>query len=508
MADNNFRAHRGREVVRRDDADVATRDAAYDPLEELARLIGQADPVPDYGTRHDPRDTFAELAPASPAAPDMQWAADEAYAEPDAYEPQRYADPRDEDRYAAPREDDRYVEPDQDARYAQVRLADPPPPSRAYAPDDRGEETAPSITDRYPVQAERFDDPRADTRGNGPRYREESAPVPVRSSGRQLPPLPPQSSDDDYDSDEQWHDRDQDQSGSEEFMTKRPAHPTADRRHRYGRRWSGAVRRCGERLRLSGCLRRRDPADLATDHQSWGRPDQDQSSPWRRAGRPVEPARRGGQRRYRRKADDAPGAAGRRPAAERCAACRANDSRHPRDRERCTGRRVAVGARSHFATAHRCLTISSAARGVFLSAPCSAPLGRAAGACGGAAGAGFHSAFDRTEEGPHGPRRARSDWRRARCRRRPDSYHPAADRAIRLSLKPQPDPVRRRTPGPSIKARRWRSCRPHREKRGCPSPRRRVSRWHAPSRVPLRSRQHQARCLPQRRPVRAAMRCR
>jgi hypothetical protein len=211
MADNDYRAYRSREVVRRevtgrDDADVAARDVAYDPLEELARIIGQGGP----SARQNSNDSLADVAPAAPAA---EWAADEAYAEPDAYEQQRYADPREDDRYAAP---------DQDDRYAQVRLADPAPPSRAYAPDDRGAETAPSIADRYPVPAERFDDPRADTRGNGPRYREESAPVPVRSGGRQLPPLPPQSHDDDYDSDEQWHDRDQDQSGTEEFYEEAP----------------------------------------------------------------------------------------------------------------------------------------------------------------------------------------------------------------------------------------------------------------------------------------------
>ncbi len=48
MADNNFRAHRGRDPLVRDDDNSSGRDAAYNPLAELARLIGQADPVPDY----------------------------------------------------------------------------------------------------------------------------------------------------------------------------------------------------------------------------------------------------------------------------------------------------------------------------------------------------------------------------------------------------------------------------------------------------------------------------
>jgi hypothetical protein len=216
MADNDYRAYRSRDVGRdvrgRDDADVAARDTPYDPLEELARIIGQGGQSAEYGrgARQNLNDSLADEAPAAPAA---EWAADEAYAEPDAYEQQRYADPP---------EDDRYAEPDQDDRYAQVRLADPPPPSRAYAPDDRRDEVAPPVADRYPAPAERFGDPRASARGYDPRYREESAPAPARSGGRSLPPLPPQSQDDAYDSDDQWHDRDQGQSESEEFYDEAP----------------------------------------------------------------------------------------------------------------------------------------------------------------------------------------------------------------------------------------------------------------------------------------------
>jgi hypothetical protein len=215
MADNDYRAYRGRDVVAHDDADGAARDAAYDPLEELARIIGQGGPSAEYGRDacQNSRDSLADVAPAAPAP---QWAADDAYAEPDAYEQPRYADPRDDDRYAEPRADDRYAEPDQDDRYA------PPPASHAYAPDDRRAETAPPIADRYPAPAGRFDDPHTDVRGNDARYREERAPAPLRSGGRQLPPLPPQSSDEDYDSDEQWRDADQGQSDNDEYYDEAP----------------------------------------------------------------------------------------------------------------------------------------------------------------------------------------------------------------------------------------------------------------------------------------------
>src|ERR1700689_5455603 len=119
MADNDYRAYRSRNIATHDDADVAARDAAYDPLEELARIIGQGGPSAELGrgARQDSNDSLADEAPAAPAS---EWAADEAYAEPEAYEQQRYADPRADDRYVAPQADDRYVEPDQDDRYAQV----------------------------------------------------------------------------------------------------------------------------------------------------------------------------------------------------------------------------------------------------------------------------------------------------------------------------------------------------------------------------------------------------
>jgi hypothetical protein len=49
MADNNFRASRGRDSAVGDDDNSPAREAAYDPLAELARLIGQAGPAAGSG---------------------------------------------------------------------------------------------------------------------------------------------------------------------------------------------------------------------------------------------------------------------------------------------------------------------------------------------------------------------------------------------------------------------------------------------------------------------------
>ncbi len=65
MADNNFRSNANRDQLARgvDDA----REAAHDPLAELARLIGQGDPYAEQGARRsvdEPR-------------PGFDWAADQ-----------------------------------------------------------------------------------------------------------------------------------------------------------------------------------------------------------------------------------------------------------------------------------------------------------------------------------------------------------------------------------------------------------------------------------------------
>ena len=59
MADNDFRAYRSRGPLAPPGDGRSPRAPIDDPLAELARLIGQDDPVNDYN--HDP--AFDEAAP-------------------------------------------------------------------------------------------------------------------------------------------------------------------------------------------------------------------------------------------------------------------------------------------------------------------------------------------------------------------------------------------------------------------------------------------------------------
>jgi hypothetical protein len=106
MADNNFRNDRGRDPPSWDDS----RQAANDPLAELARLIGQGDAHLDADRRDDYRDDHnARRSREAAPAPSLDWAA--------------------EDRYAAhdSRADDRYTPPSA-------------PSHQSYAPQERGYE--------------------------------------------------------------------------------------------------------------------------------------------------------------------------------------------------------------------------------------------------------------------------------------------------------------------------------------------------------------------------------
>jgi SPOR domain len=99
MADNTYRNFRSRDTSSRGNAG---RDGADDPLAELARLIGQSDPAGERGREGWRSDTHSD----APAA-EMEWAADESYADqryqaadaypsqraPDSYPAQRAADP-------------------------------------------------------------------------------------------------------------------------------------------------------------------------------------------------------------------------------------------------------------------------------------------------------------------------------------------------------------------------------------------------------------------------------
>ena len=151
MADDNFRPFRGRDTVAPASSGPTTRAPIDDPLAELARLIGQGDPVIDYGRDGRGGDSFDDAAPDG----GMDWAADDRYAE------------------QAPPARDRYAP-----------YPSPPPgpalPSRDHAP-----------------AAEQ-------------RYRDEPAP-PV-SYGRHLPALPPRPRDARYEYDDAERDAPDDQA--------------------------------------------------------------------------------------------------------------------------------------------------------------------------------------------------------------------------------------------------------------------------------------------------------
>src|SRR5579871_4817814 len=88
MADNDFRAYRSRDAVDRDDIDAHTPDSVRDPLAELARLIGQADPAgEEYDRGQTPALRYEE---AAPVAPEQDWAAEEQYEDQPQYAEQGY----------------------------------------------------------------------------------------------------------------------------------------------------------------------------------------------------------------------------------------------------------------------------------------------------------------------------------------------------------------------------------------------------------------------------------
>jgi hypothetical protein len=146
MADNSFRANRGR-----DDIDANSPGSVRDPLAELARLIGQTDTAGDYrtGARREPVQHYEE--DVAPVAPAQEWAAEERYDDQHQYAEESYAEPQAAEAYPAlrddyprfsqqetrePQFDDRYVEPaaEHDSRNAPLAYEDqyqdePPPPS-------------------------------------------------------------------------------------------------------------------------------------------------------------------------------------------------------------------------------------------------------------------------------------------------------------------------------------------------------------------------------------------
>jgi hypothetical protein len=178
MADNNFRAYRSRDTVARDEIDANAPDSVRDPLAELARLIGQADPVSEFSrnARREPVQQYDDTAPAVPA---QEWAAEEGHDEQNQYA---------EDSYAPPPLDDAYPPPRDDSRYRDDETREPP------------------LDDRYSEPADDFVAPRAREPAYEESYRDEDAPA--LPGGRRLPAL--QSDDDEYQDDEQWQDESDD----------------------------------------------------------------------------------------------------------------------------------------------------------------------------------------------------------------------------------------------------------------------------------------------------------
>jgi hypothetical protein len=165
MADNNFRSYRGR------DAGAPPRSQPDDPLAELARLIGQSEPATDYD--RDARGGPSFDQPAS----DLDWAA--------------------EDRYAQPREP---AEADYDAPdepYAPAQHADLLPTFRPGAPsyDDAHE---PPASRPFSPPARSLNGTRDYALPERARFHDEQEPV--QSVGRQPPGFLSQLPDDrDYD---------------------------------------------------------------------------------------------------------------------------------------------------------------------------------------------------------------------------------------------------------------------------------------------------------------------
>ncbi len=177
MADNDFRAYRSRDAVARDDIDAHAPDSVRDPLAELARLIGQADPASEYDRNpgHEPEPAL-QYEEAAPVAPSQNWAADEADEDQPQYAEQGYEQP-----------------------------AEPHPALRDY-PSYQDNPPQPQFDDRYFDPAGSHDPaPRRREAAYNDRYADDELPPLPR--GRQLPALAPQQSyEDEYQDEGQWQD--------------------------------------------------------------------------------------------------------------------------------------------------------------------------------------------------------------------------------------------------------------------------------------------------------------
>jgi hypothetical protein len=186
MADNNFRTYRGRVGVARDDIDANAPDSVRDPLAELARLIGQADPAAEYD-----REPALQYEDAAPVAPGQTWPAEETYQEQPQYAEQDYEQP-----------------------------ADPHPALRDYP--SYQDNPQPRFDDHYSEQAGHYDQAPRHEAAYDDRYAEDELPPLPR--GPQLPALAPQQSyEDEYQDEGQW----QDEHGDHAYATDEHGRPYA-----------------------------------------------------------------------------------------------------------------------------------------------------------------------------------------------------------------------------------------------------------------------------------------
>jgi hypothetical protein len=159
MADNSFRANRGR-----DDIDANSPGSVRDPLAELARLIGQTDTAGDYRTsaRGGPVQHYEE--DVAPVAPAQEWAAEDRYDDQHQYAEESYAEPQAAEAYPALRDD--------------------------YPRFSQEEAREPHFDNRYREPA-----PEHDSRDAPLAYEDQYQDEPPMPRGRQLPALAPEARD-------------------------------------------------------------------------------------------------------------------------------------------------------------------------------------------------------------------------------------------------------------------------------------------------------------------------
>jgi len=180
MADNNSRTFRSRTPFA--EADSPELGLTSDPLAELARLIGQSDPVGERSRSARQPVTLGDAPGAAPPpASGPGWDAEDDYAE-----------------------DDRYQQAD-------TRSS---PASRAHSASERDYDQEPEPLGRYSAPSVAFDDVRdSPAAEDDARYRDEFAPD---NSDDHLSALAPQSDDDGYDTAEEWGDSPEDPAYADE----------------------------------------------------------------------------------------------------------------------------------------------------------------------------------------------------------------------------------------------------------------------------------------------------